>query len=128
MPENFGDHEQKSNDATAVEHRQDSERTVTRNPHPDFVKVEASRPDWRHGDRWHFTKTVNPRWKLGDGANDDGESLKRDHVEIDPYANGRPAVFNYKLLMLVVECLRLPFLPSSCVNRSATYSICLDSS
>ncbi|KAL8761902.1 MAG: hypothetical protein Q9184_002006 [Pyrenodesmia sp. 2 TL-2023] len=99
MPENFGGQEQKSNDATAVEHSQDSKITVNSNPHPDFVKVEASRLNWRHDDRWHLTKTVNPGWKLGDVANDEGDILKRDHVEIDPYADGRPAVFNYKLLI-----------------------------
>lgn len=39
-------------------------------PHADFAKVQVSRPDWRQKESWHFTKTVNPDWKL---ANDGGE-------------------------------------------------------
>ena len=88
--------------ASAAEHRHDSEKTVGRNPHPDFAKVQASRPDWNHDQNWHFTKTVDPDWRLGCGANDGGESLKKSHVEIDPYENGRPAVFNYKLLISAI--------------------------
>lgn len=96
---NSGDHEQKAQDPTGHEQRFDQEKTVKRNPHPDFKKVEASRPDWEEKSTWHFTKTKQPGWKLGQGANDGGESLKKKHVEIDPYEVGRPAVFNYKLLI-----------------------------
>ena len=77
----------------------DAEKTVGRNPHPEFSKVEASRNDWREERSWNITKTKRPDWQLGDGANDNGESLKLNHVEIDPYEEGRPAVFNYKLLI-----------------------------
>ena len=96
---NFGDDEQMKHDPPAHEQRFDQEKTVKRNPHPDFRKVEASRPDWSEQNQWHFTKTPKPDWKLGDGANDGGECLKKNHVEIDPYEDGRPAVFNYKLLI-----------------------------
>ena len=99
MPANFSDAEQRAHDPSAHEQRVDSEKTVGRNPHPDFGKVQASREDWREERSWNITKTRNPEWQLGDGANDGGESLKKDHVEIDPYAEGRPAVFNYKLLI-----------------------------
>ena len=102
MPSNFGDHEQKSQDPSGVEHRMDSEKTVGRNPHPDFEKVQASRPDWRAEEKWHFTKTKDPNWKLGCGATDNGESLEKDHIEIDPYEKGRPAAFNYKLLISAI--------------------------
>jgi flavin reductase (DIM6/NTAB) family NADH-FMN oxidoreductase RutF len=67
--------------------------------HPDFEKTQAARPDWRQGAEIVYTKSPNPTWKYGDGANDDGESLKKNHVEIDPNAEGRPAVSNYKLLI-----------------------------
>lgn len=97
MPENFSDADQKANDPSAAEHM--SEKTIGRNPHPDFAKVQALRPDWRDERSWNLTKTHNPNWKLGDGANDSGESLRKQHVEIDPYEEGRPAVFNYKLLI-----------------------------
>ena len=96
---NFGDAEQRAQDPAAHEQRFDQEKMVQRNPHPDFSKVESSRPDWDVKNEWHFTKTKQPEWKLGQGANDHGESLKKAHVEIDPYEEGRPAVFNYKLLI-----------------------------
>ncbi|KAI1475998.1 hypothetical protein F4774DRAFT_421141 [Daldinia eschscholtzii] len=78
------------------------EAAVKRNPHPDFKKVEASRPDWDKDSQFRYTKTVDPNWQMGSGANslrdaavDDGKK----HVCIDPYEAGRPAVFNYKLLI-----------------------------
>ncbi|KAL2356900.1 hypothetical protein BJ546DRAFT_1024243 [Cryomyces antarcticus] len=80
----------------------DSEKHVQRNPHQDFRKVQDSRPDWSEQKKWAFTKTRNPDWKLGDGPNDGGECLTKEHVEIDPYAEGRPATFNYKLLISAV--------------------------
>ncbi|KAJ6160451.1 hypothetical protein N7470_003847 [Penicillium chermesinum] len=67
--------------------------------HPDFEKVQASRPDFRANAEVNTTKTPNPAWKQGDGGNDGGESLKKDHIEINPYAEGRPAALNYKLLI-----------------------------
>lgn len=67
----------------------DAERSVKRNPHPDFDKVEASRPDWTKTDGGHWMKTKKPGWKFGDGSNDGGECLKKNHVEINPYAEGR---------------------------------------
>ena len=97
MPANSSDADQKANDPSAQEHMSDN--TIGRNPHPDFAKVQASRPDWREERSWNFTKTLNPDWQLGDGASDGGESLRKQHIEIDPYEEGRPAVFNYKLLI-----------------------------
>ena len=82
-----------------VQEKLDAEATIKRNPHPDFQKVEATRPDFDASDTWKFTKTIDPHWKYGTGGNDGGASLKKEHVEIDPYANGRPAAFNYKLLI-----------------------------
>lgn len=99
MPENFSDAEQRKEDPSGHEQRFDQEKTVQRNPHPDFSGVEASRPDWDIKNEWHFTKTKQPGWKLGQGANDGRRSLEKKHVEIDPYEEGRPAVFNYKLLI-----------------------------
>jgi hypothetical protein len=84
------------------ENKMDSEKTVQRNPHPDFKKVEASRPSWREDASWTYTKTRNPDWKLGNGSNDGGECLKTNHIQIDPYAEGRPATFNYKLLISAI--------------------------
>lgn len=99
MPANFGDADQKTHDPSANEHKLDAESSVKRNPHPDFDKVQNSRPDWSEDSNFHFAKTRKPDWKLGDGANDGGQHATQKHVEIDPYEEGRPAVFNYKLLI-----------------------------
>jgi hypothetical protein len=91
------------------------------NPHPDFKKVEGSRPEFAGNDVWAWSKTKDPSWKPGQGGNDSGASLKVNHREIDPYAEGRPgtstrirpvgrenadrsskAVFNYKLLISAI--------------------------
>ncbi|MCJ1392325.1 hypothetical protein MMC18_005192 [Xylographa bjoerkii] len=102
MTKNFGDDEQRAHDPSAHEQRADSEKTIQRNPHPDFGKVQASRPDWPEDPTRTFTKTKAPNWKPGHGGNDGGESLKKQHVEIDPYAEGRPAAFNYKLMISAI--------------------------
>ncbi|KAG9579703.1 hypothetical protein KCU77_g6090, partial [Aureobasidium melanogenum] len=50
------DKEQHQNNPTAqeMEHtKYDAEKEVKRNPHPDFKKVEASRPDWPEENKWH---------------------------------------------------------------------------
>ena len=101
MVKNFGDDEQRVHDAAASHEQEmmDAEKAVKRNPHPDFEKVQASRPEWDEGIQWEFIKTKSPEWKLGSGGNDGGESLKKKHIEINPYEEGRPAIFNYKLLI-----------------------------
>lgn len=76
----------------------DAEETIKRNPHPDFKKVEASRPPFDHSNQWHFVQTPKPDWKPGDGANN-SSGLSKKHREIDPYTEGRPANHNYKLLI-----------------------------
>ncbi|BCR93226.1 flavin reductase family protein [Aspergillus luchuensis] len=65
----------------------------------DFEKLQASRPEFKRDVPVTFSQPPNPSWKQGEGANDGGESLKKNHVEIDPYEEGRPAASNYKLLI-----------------------------
>ncbi|EIT79882.1 typically associated with flavoprotein oxygenase [Aspergillus flavus] len=65
----------------------------------DFEKVQAARPDFRRDADVIFSKPPKEDWKQGDGANDDGESLKKSHVEIDPHEEGRPVSSNYKILI-----------------------------
>jgi flavin reductase (DIM6/NTAB) family NADH-FMN oxidoreductase RutF len=65
----------------------------------EFEKTQASRPDFRRDAEVVFSKPPNPTWKEGEGANDGGESLKKDHIEIDPNEEGRPVASNYKLLI-----------------------------
>jgi hypothetical protein len=83
----------------AHENAADAEKLIQRNPHGDFKAVEASRPAWRADETVTYTQTAQPDWQFGGGGNDNGESLKKKHVEIDPYEEGRPVVSNYKLLI-----------------------------
>ena len=76
----------------------DAESSIKRNPHPDFAKVQASRPDYERKD-FKFSKTVEPSWTYGSGGNDGGASLEKNHIDIDPYADGRQPAQNYKLLI-----------------------------
>jgi flavin reductase (DIM6/NTAB) family NADH-FMN oxidoreductase RutF len=45
------------------------------------------------------TGSPKPSWSYGSGANDGVESLSKAHVEIDPFAEGRPMFHNYSLLV-----------------------------
>lgn len=81
------------------------ESEIKRNPHPDFKKVEASRPAWNHdAEGLKFTQVASPSWKFGSGANDlaTEEQQRKQHVTIDPFAEGRAPVNNYKLLISAV--------------------------
>lgn len=98
----------------------DAEKTIQRNPHPDFSKVEASRPVFDTKNAWKFTKTKQPSWKPGDGPNDDGECLTKEHREIDPYAEGRPAVNNYKLLISAIIPRPVGFISTRSKDGSST--------
>ncbi|KAH8815849.1 flavoprotein-like protein oxygenase [Xylogone sp. PMI_703] len=75
------------------------EKEVKRNPHGDFKKVEASREPWDSKLSFNLKQTKQPDWKYGGGANDAGESLKKQHIEIDPFGEGRSPASNYKLLI-----------------------------
>lgn len=87
---------------STTQSRADAEKSIQRNPHPDFKKVEASREPWAKDTSFTLRQTFDPNWKYGSGGNDGGASLKKEHIEIDPYEEGRPAVFNYKLLISAI--------------------------
>ena len=88
--------------------------------HPNFKKVEASRPDWTDNDGFKFTKTKLPDWKFGSGGNDGGASLTKKHIEIDPYEEGRPAVYNYKLLISAIVPRPIGFLGTRSADGEST--------
>ncbi|KAF3912171.1 hypothetical protein ABW21_db0207028 [Orbilia brochopaga] len=76
------------------------QKTAAPAHHPPFKQVEDSRPDWEDLE-WRMTKTIDPNWKPGTGANDDsGKGVKK--VEIDPYAPGRLPRDNYKLMISAI--------------------------
>jgi flavin reductase (DIM6/NTAB) family NADH-FMN oxidoreductase RutF len=81
-----------------AEPKADAEAAIKRNPHPDFKGVEASRPPFPSQNQFHYVQTPKPDWKPGDGANTPAPSNSK-HREIDPYAEGRPATHNYKMLI-----------------------------
>ncbi|KAI0458577.1 FMN-binding split barrel [Xylaria acuta] len=72
--------------------------------HPDFKTMEALRPDWDASAVLRYTKTADPSWTPGSGANHLASSApaSRQHVAIDPYEDGRPATSNYKLLISAI--------------------------
>jgi flavin reductase (DIM6/NTAB) family NADH-FMN oxidoreductase RutF len=84
----------------------DSEKTIQRNPHPDFKLVESQRQPWdtSAASEFKYTQTANTAWKWGDGANQlqTAADAEKRHIEIDPYAEGRPAASNYKLLISAI--------------------------
>ena len=76
----------------------DKEALVNRNPHADFSTIEASRPDYDSSRHWRMTKTPNPSWGYGDGANN---NVWQQHnpTEIDPDEPDRTSNLNYKLMI-----------------------------
>lgn len=98
----------------------DSEKKIQRNPHGNFKDVEASRPHFDDSRSFHYTQTKKPSWKPGDGANDNGACLQKKHVAIDPYADGRPATFNYKLLISAIIPRPIGFVSTRSKDGSST--------
>ncbi|KAI8671641.1 Flavin-Reduct domain-containing protein [Fusarium keratoplasticum] len=94
---------------------------VKRNPHPDFKGVEASRPEWNVESKFRYTKTVNPDWKFGDGANKlhEGDAGKK-HVAIDPHEEGRNPGFNYKFLISAITPRPIAFVSTRSADGSST--------
>lgn len=99
MSSSINDADQRKHDPSAREQTVNADMSYLRSQHPDFSTVQASRPDWDQDVKFTLKKTKDPEWKYGDGATDGGESLKKTHVGIDPYEEGRPSMFNYKLLI-----------------------------
>ncbi|KAK5163444.1 uncharacterized protein LTR77_010626 [Saxophila tyrrhenica] len=97
-----------------------SEHHVKRNPHGNFKEVESSRVDWRQEGSWTIYKTKNPDWKPGQGSNDDGEWKNHKHIPIDPYQDGRPATFNYKLLISAIIPRPIGFVSTRSKDGSST--------
>ena len=95
------------------------EKLINRNPHGDFKTVEASRPKWDATKSFDYSQTPKPDWAFGSGANDKS-SIDIPHVEIDPHAEGRPAVFNYKLLISAVIPRPIGFLSTRSKDGTST--------
>ncbi|KAM0718937.1 hypothetical protein Q7P37_006009 [Cladosporium fusiforme] len=71
-------------------------------PPVDYTSLnsEASpKPAWKASEPISVTQGPDPDWRYGSGATDNGESLTKAHVEIDPFEEGRPMFHNYSLLV-----------------------------
>ncbi|KAI5238241.1 hypothetical protein E4T42_09034 [Aureobasidium subglaciale] len=67
-------------------------------PKIDYASLGGSKKqlsDWKLKAEISVTKSSNPDWKWGDGVKREQDS----HVEIDPFAEGRPMFHNYTLLV-----------------------------
>ncbi|KAH7023822.1 hypothetical protein EDB80DRAFT_698707 [Ilyonectria destructans] len=94
---------------------------MKRNPHPDFKSVEASRPDWDTQAQFHYTKTADPEWKYGSGANGlDPAAASKKHVAIDPHEAGRIPGFNYKLMISSIVPRPIAFVSTRAADGSST--------
>ncbi|KAL6786574.1 hypothetical protein J3E68DRAFT_432622 [Trichoderma sp. SZMC 28012] len=86
----------------SAEDRKALENKVKRSFHADFKQVEASRSDWDSSASVQYTKTPNPDWKFGDGANQAHVETSAKHIAIDPHEPGRSLIDNYKLSISAV--------------------------
>ncbi|KAI0481828.1 FMN-binding split barrel [Xylaria cf. heliscus] len=93
--------------------------------HPDFKTVEASRPDWDTSATLRYTKTADPSWTPGSGANRLASSAPaaQQHVTIDPYEDGRPAGFNYKLLISAITPRPIGFVSTRSGGDDETFNL-----
>ncbi|XRM43088.1 hypothetical protein ABZX51_006291 [Aspergillus tubingensis] len=67
--------------------------------HHNFHETESQRPNFDHNAPINITKSPYPSWKYGQGVPDNNHSASKTHHEIDPYAEDRPMVNNYRLLV-----------------------------
>ncbi|CAK4033884.1 related to conserved domain typically associated with flavo oxygenases, DIM6 NTAB family [Lecanosticta acicola] len=69
----------------------------------DFKATENSRPDWDHERPFTWTKTREPDWKIGQGANLAPEKKSEiRQIPIDPFEPGRDPAYNYRLITSAV--------------------------
>jgi flavin reductase (DIM6/NTAB) family NADH-FMN oxidoreductase RutF len=88
---------------------------------PDFKDVEKSRPEWKRDATVTYTKTIAPEWNYGEGANDTyAPAAAAKHISINPYEEGRPAGFNYKLMISGVTPRPIAFVSSRSADGKVT--------
>ncbi|CCC12230.1 hypothetical protein SMACR_05303 [Sordaria macrospora] len=105
---------------TAAEKTAAFEKVLGRNPHGNFKEIEASRPAYDPSPKFTYVQTPQPDWTFGSGANQLASTTpsphepsteaaepkeveeKKKQIVIDPYTEGRPPAFNYKLLISAI--------------------------
>jgi flavin reductase (DIM6/NTAB) family NADH-FMN oxidoreductase RutF len=66
-----------------------------------FKRAEATREKFDPKSKIVVTQTPSPGWRYGNGSTD-AASLKKSHIEVDPAAEGRKMISNYKLLVSAI--------------------------
>ncbi|KAF9872964.1 hypothetical protein CkaCkLH20_09474 [Colletotrichum karsti] len=96
--------------------------SATHNPHPDFKSVESTRPPFDASLNVRYTQTIAPDWQYGSGANtlQSPSASSAAHLSIDPHEPGRPAGFNYKLLISGIVPRPIAFLSTRSADGSVT--------
>ena len=103
--------------STQPPEKHDAESTIKRNPHPDFAKVQATRPDFDTNDEFTFSKTPNPDWQYGSGSTNPSPHT---HISINPNDPSRPPALNYKLLISAIIPRPIGFLSTISSDGSST--------
>ncbi|OIW33022.1 hypothetical protein CONLIGDRAFT_570696 [Coniochaeta ligniaria NRRL 30616] len=101
----------------AVQPPSEWEAQIKRNPHPDFKTVESSRPPFPPT-TFHHVRTPQPTWTPGSGPNTPTPSTP--HTLIDPFESGRPAGFNYKLLISAIVPRPIAFVSTRSADGTTT--------
>lgn len=57
---------------------------------------------WQRAQAITVTQPPKPSWTYGSGATDEGESLQKRHIEMNPFEPGRPMFHNYSLLVSAI--------------------------
>ncbi|KAG4439474.1 hypothetical protein IFR05_005053 [Cadophora sp. M221] len=87
--------------------RENTEAQLKRRAARNFKDIEVTRPDWDTSETVQITKTINPNWKFGGGANSayaqvSTTATSARHIAIDPDAPGRSFIDNYKLCISAI--------------------------
>lgn len=101
---------------TSTNEMKDEEKDVRRSVHGDVKSTEP----FDKSAAFHFTQTPSQNWKPGDGSNDNGECLLKKHIAIDPHAEGRPSVDNYKLLISAIVPRPIGLISTRSADGSST--------
>ncbi|KAH9204441.1 hypothetical protein DL95DRAFT_496154 [Leptodontidium sp. 2 PMI_412] len=85
---------------------------------------QTSRPDWDTAPSVYFTKSPDPNWKFGNGANSthaqaSPTAATAKHIAIDPEAFGRSFVDNYKLCISAVVPRPIAFISTRARDASS---------
>lgn len=89
-------------------------------PHAPFKEVEASRPPWDSSAHPHYTQTINPGYTIGSGAYRPNGSNTAKHITIDPNADSRGFLQNYKLLISAIVPRPIGFISTRSADSTST--------